>query len=378
MKILSFFYLFIFLVSFDVQAGRAVYQELNQNEVIELSDFIFLGWPSPDKTPGTCPHETGRWWVHKVYRGDKSLENKVIALADHQYRIWSNLSPGKKSPSHKAFTYKTGILNRDQGSSFLFTNRRADGCFELVSAGAQEAGVAEIEMEAVLADQTDCPKILRGFESRASAMPVDCKQDSDCKIYDVHPNSCGKPYLWNVSAALKMDSGFKHLQAKTKKACSKEWGNLEECRPQFFPIHCKAHRCVEGKDPTLVSDKFEKGSISESCAPHDASSMMMALSMSTNAYPSLNINWWGNGRPSVKGGKFTFQGENDLYPLGVQANYCLYRGSCKSFKSLRMKLLWSSGQTESSLEYQGTLNDGQTMSGNVNLKYIPGRGVGCG
>lgn len=133
--------LFIFLGFIITQAfaGRPVFHTLTRSDLIAQSDFIFSGWPSPQPANAVsekCPAETGRWQIHKVYKGDSKLEGKIISIAEHRYEIFMNKVG--KGPSYAANVYKNGELNREATSSVLFTNRKKDGCFELTANGAQE------------------------------------------------------------------------------------------------------------------------------------------------------------------------------------------------------------------------------------------------
>ncbi|HPI41600.1 MAG TPA: hypothetical protein PLJ21_12400, partial [Pseudobdellovibrionaceae bacterium] len=150
---------FVMLLNSQLYASRPVYKQINRAQLIDQSQFIFSGWPSTQEPFFACKNEMGRWWVKKVLKGDKNLEGKVISLVDHQYRL-ATQKQTQQSLSFSVNRFKEGTLNKQQITSFLFTNKNPDGCFELSALGAQEPNSLEAEIVSI-------------FENNCALLPND-------------------------------------------------------------------------------------------------------------------------------------------------------------------------------------------------------------
>lgn len=366
------------LVSLSSFAGRPVFHDLTRTELIQRSGFIFSGWPSHDKGPSSCKSEAGRWQVHHVWKGDRSYENKVISIAPHSYAIMEAVKkvPGSTGPSYPAYRYGKGKLDLEQGTSYLFTNQRSDGCFELAAVGAQESRMKAPEIEALLSDPKDCEKALRGFEFRAEKMPKSCTKDSDCKLYYAHPNSCARPYVWNKDAEKEIDESFQSLQSRVRSACADAWSGHPACEPNVYPFRCFKKECTAGLEAEVVKTKLQSAELSPTCAPHDASAMGIQVTDGKNEFPTLSINWWGEGKPNTNGGVFKVSGEGKM-ENGFLASYCTHRGGCEALKDVDIKLDWK--KNDGTLDYSFHTKDGEAISGKVPVKYkTPKDRVICG
>lgn len=128
----------------DGIAGRPVYHSLTRAELIGRSSFVFAGAPSGERPAMSCANESTRWRVSRVFKGDRSLEGKVISAAQHNYRIFAGAGGGKL-PSFAAYRYE-GKKTDKESSAIVYVNRRDDGCFELAADGAIENRSAEAEL----------------------------------------------------------------------------------------------------------------------------------------------------------------------------------------------------------------------------------------
>lgn len=361
---MKFYGFLIFCFSFASHAGRPVSHPIQRSELVAQSPFVFSGWPSQDKPLKPCAKEIGRWWVHKVLKGDKSLEGKVIALADHRYDFQPQDSKSK-GVSYSAQIYKNTPLDKSQGSSFLFTNPKSDGCFELAAIGAQEPNNLEPEITALFAE--DCSQALRGWEFHTDQISKDCQQDSDCQLFYIHPNSCEKPFVLNKKYTPLTDKPLQELQSVVRKNCAKKWENQPACSPEVFPIRCHKNKCQEGTSKTAAPVKFTQGTIQSACAPHDASSVMILLKGGAADFPVLSVNWWGKDRFQFKDGTFTLKGKPTM-EKGFQASYCLHKGSCQIPKEISLKIKWNQGSGQS--EYFILLEEDEKIEGVAPLKSV--------
>jgi hypothetical protein len=355
-------------------AGRPVYHDLKRHELMARSNFVFSGWPSTAAATGGCKHELGRWWVHKVYQGNKTLEGKVISIAQSNYQIYATEG---KPPSFQAFRYKKGNLDRVQGTTFLFTMAQTDGCYELAADGAQESSFAELEIEALYADASDCGTIERGFGFRTKQLPVDCKADSDCKTYYAHPDACHKPYVWNKSAESKLDDEFIALQNRTRVACGATWNRKTPCAPTVIPVRCRAEHCEEGNPPRIHVGPLVSAKLEGSCAPHDAASILIS-GKGAKDFPTLSINWWGTGNPGFKSGTFILTSRDSAETQGFQIYYCEFKEGCPTVENLELKLIWDQVKGEGKMNFSFTA-DGKKVSGSIPVKSEPNpMSKGCG
>lgn len=358
-SVILFGLLLSFIFNSQSFAGRPVFHTLDRKQLIEQSSFIFTGWPSKDKPVKNCANEMGRWWVHKVLKGDKNLEGKVIALADHKYEMHL---PGK-GVSYAANVYNTGTIDKSQGSSFLFTQSKDDGCFELTAAGAQESNMIEPEITALFSQ--DCSEAQRGFNFHIDQLPADCQQDSDCQIFYFNPNSCGKPFVLNKKTDGNKDTNLLQLQAVVRKNCGKDWEKQPACSPEVFPIHCEKNKCKEGPAKGSTAIKFLKGKIHAGCAPHDAGSKQILITDGKADFPIISINWWGPKQPQFAEGTYSLSGSPDM-KNDFQATYCLYKGSCQTPKGVKLKIQWTKNNV--TIEFTITLPDGEKVEGTVPLE----------
>lgn len=241
MKTANFKYILLLLnFCLNVYGGRPVFHNIQRQELIEQSPFIFIGHPSSDKAVKNCAKEMGRWRVHKVLKGDKSFEGKVIALSEHKYELQNQI----KGISYAANIYKDGKIDKAPASSILFVEAKSDGCFELFASGAQEPDRLEPEITALLSK--DCATSLTGLAYHLNSLPADCQQDSDCQLFYLHPNSCEKPIVLNKKFQTSKDSDLMPLQRAVRQNCSNQWKNQPACEANTFPVHCYKNKCKEG------------------------------------------------------------------------------------------------------------------------------------
>lgn len=358
---MKFYGFLIFCFAFSSHAGRPVSHQIQRSELITQSSFVFSGWPSQDKPIKNCAKEIGRWWVHKVLKGDKSLEGKVIALADHRYDFQPTNSQSK-GVSYSAQIYKNTPLDKSQGSSFLFTNPKSDGCFELVATGAQEPYTLEPEITALFAE--DCPQALRGWQFHTDQTSKECQQDSDCQIFYIHPNSCEKPLVLNKKYNASADQSLLELQSVVRKNCGKNWESQPACSPEIFSIRCHKNKCQEGTSKSAAPVKFSQGTIQSACAPHDASSVMILLKTESAEFPVLSVNWWGADKFQFKDGTYALKGKPTM-TKGFQTSFCLYKGSCQMPKEISLKIKWNQGSGQ--MEYLFQLEEDEKIEGQVPL-----------
>ena len=360
-------------------AGRPVFHEVTRDDLIQESDFIFSGHPSPLKPIFNCSSIFKNWWVHKVYKGDKSLEGKTISIAIHQYKIYE-AAKNSKLPSFASKNFRNGDINLEQSTSFLFTHKRDDGCFELAANGAQEHQFKELEIDALLTSPRDCYKSKRALELRIDSFQKSCEAETDCKIFYLNPNTCEKPFVLNKSTDSEINKNeFISLQNLTMESCRQEWGE-NKCEKQDFPFRCFQKKCIEGNSAKRVSALLEIATIQESCAPHDALAVKILIARKNNQYPMLSINWWGDHKPSLKDGEFILNDKSPKTKSESQGSYCLYKGSCRPLSELNLKLkLNKEGQGR--IFYEGKyLIEGisEMISGEVPVTWITQKGVICG
>lgn len=361
--------LVVFFVPFAATAGRPVFKTLTRSELAERSTLIFEGWPAPaKKAEGACPRETGRWWVHRVLKGDRSLKGKILSIADHGYAFLSP-PPGSKGPSYAANRFGTGELDRAPKSSFLFVNPRKDGCYELAAAGAQVPGADALEMLGLFSEPNDCFAALRGFEFRADRMTKACAQDADCKPFFVHPDSCAKAYAWNRSAESLLDDDFRAIQSKARENCAANWKGRPACAPDTTPARCVGGKCELSFAPAELKSKLNRAVLTPSCAPHDAASVMISVQDGDREYPRFTVNWWGAGRPVLaEGGTFSLSGDAGKIEAGYQSSFCAVRGGCEPPSAIRLKVEWPKGAASGTLEFEVTPKTGAPVSGKLPLE----------
>lgn len=350
------------LLPFTASAGRPVVHDLTRAELTAESALVFEGRPAPQKKPeGGCPREIGRWWVHRVLKGDRALQGKILSIADPS-------DASRKSANR----FGTGALDASPKSSFLFVNPRKDGCYELSAAGAQVPGDFVLEMLGLFSEPSDCFAAMRGFESRAARMPKDCAADADCKPFFVHPNSCGKAYAWNKSAEAMLDADFQAIQAKARANCAASWKGQPACAPDGTPARCVDRKCELSYAPGALTAKFNRATLTPSCAPHDASSVMIAVQDGQAEYPIFTVNWWGAGKPRIsEGGTFSLSGDGGTMESGYQSSFCAVRGGCEPPKAIRLKIDWPKGAARGTLEFEVTPNSGAAVSGKLPLEAPP-------
>ncbi len=369
---MKIFFLVVLLALMNGQcafAGRPVFRDLTRDQLIAQSGFIFIGWPSPQPANATkekCPSEMARWQVHKVLKGDQTLKDKIISIADHKYEVYLTLKDTSKGPSFAAGTYKTGMLNREQTSSVIFTNKKNDGCFELVAYGAQEHESKEAEIEALTANPPNCELAKRGFDMRLDTLTKSCVKSDECKVFDVHPDPQKEPPVLNKQAESEMNDEFKSLQNNLKLACTKVWSQQTAEVDWNLPVRCKKNICQKGMDPG-VPVKFITGTISNACAPHDAASKWIELNTTkTGSFPKLTINWWTPMTVPVK----TTDAES--YKRGLQVSYCQTKQVCTRVLKINLRVL---GDV---LEFDLETEDAEKLKGSVKLRNVEGRGGVCG
>ncbi len=364
-------------------AGRPVFETINRDELIVKSDFIFSGYPSPQKSKIQCSNESGRWQVHKVYRGDKSLEGSIISIADHGYRFFRD-SQGKPidPPSFRAFKFRDGMLNRNSFTSILFTTRNKDGCFELAAQGAQESFSKAVEVQSLLSLPLNCEETKRAFEFRVSTFPKSCKQDSDCGSFYVHPNSCEPPMILSQAANADMKSDeFIRLQSNFRLACAQQWSQQPACSPIQLPFRCKNSVCEKGLSAAkaVAVPPLNKARITDSCAPNDATAAQIVVQAGEQEYPMLSVNWWSDSHPISKGGVYQLQSKGSRsYEQGYHATYCSFKMGCKELKDIKLKVDLKTGGTDGTLEFEFTTQDGENKKGQVPVHYQNGPTVYCG
>ncbi len=319
MKLFLFILLFLIFTQ-NAIATRPTIEKIPRSRLINLSSFIFSGWPATQEPVSKCANEFKRWWVHKVHKGNKDLEGKVVSIALHNYHL-----------REKAFLFEDGHLNLEQGTSFLYTTQNQDGCFEFTAQGAQDHSFTEPLVLALMADSNDCDAQKRGLEYLIDKMPTDCKSDNDCQVYLNHPMKCSRPYFLNNNYKTFMDVDFKNIEQNAKKACEKDYAYLNDCKKEDVPFHCKENKCSRGysKEKMKVAVKFVKAVIRSSCAPHDGPSTVVWLSSKDIKGPSFSLNWWGKNHRELLGSKFTFKSHNEKEFV---QGFCPLPQGCKQIK----------------------------------------------
>ncbi len=368
---MKIFFLFTVFFSSELFASRPVFEQISRSQMIEQSNFIFSGWPSVAEPLTKCDNEFKRWWVHKVYKGDKSLQGKVISVALNNYKFHH-----KGAPSYRAFLYNDGNLNLEQGTSFLYTTKNVDGCFELAAQGAQDHRFLEPIIDALFASPDDCSTITRGLESLQDKMPNDCQVDRDCQVFLEHPMTCSRPNIWNKKASHLMDSDYLSLRKKASTACAKTYSYMSTCKPEDIPFHCGDKVCKKGysKEAMKVKVKFVKASVFPSCAPHDGPATMIWLSSQEKTGPSFSLSWWGDYNDKLLSSKFIFKSEQEKE---FNQSFCPMPQGCKTIKKSELTII-RNDKNEGTIKYFIETNDQEIFEGTVPISNEPKPRAICG
>lgn len=306
----------IFVFPGLVFAENPRYEVKDRQSIILISDLVFSGWPSSAEPILKCENELARWWVHKVYKGDKNLEGKVLSVG--------------------SVKNDTKII-LEQSTSFLYLKKKSNGCFELTNSQSQDHGFNEPVIDAFFASNEDCSLSTRGLEFLIDFMPKDCEYDKDCQVYIEHPMRCMRPYVWNKKANLKMDENYQYLKIKAAKACASSYSYVADCKISDIPFFCKDKKCFQGysKEKAKSAVQFTKALIHSACAPHDGPAMMVTLVSKEKTGPLASLSWWGEGYLTLANKNATFSSEN---AKGFNASFCPRPQACKTIKKIRLKI----------------------------------------
>jgi len=358
---LKLIYFLLYLFSSNLYATRPVFEKIDRMRLISQSNFIFLGWPSTVEPVKKCSQEFKRWQVHKVYKGDKGFEGKIISVALHNYKF--NF---KGAPSYRAYMYEEGTLSLEQGSSILYSNENPDGCFELSAQGAQDHSFKEPYLDALFSDEKDCSAQRRGLEYLVDKLPTNCQSDNDCEVYLGHPRSCSQIYYFNSSYHKQIDDEFKYMERRAQKACEQEFTYFTNCKKEEVPFHCFQNKCKAGysKEAMKVKVKFSSAKVYSSCAPHDGPSTMVFLSTSEKKGPVFSLNWWGKNYSKLQGSNFEFKSENEKE---FSQTFCPFPQVCKPVKKSIMTINQDE-KGEKKIKYYIETIDQENFEGDLPLK----------
>jgi hypothetical protein len=370
----------VLLLFTQAQASRPVFHDLSREELIERSTFVFTGWPSSQKSDFSCKHEFKRWWVHRVLKGDRSLEKKVISISLPNSAIHEEIARTGRGPSFPEMRFGTGGLDAAQQSSFLFTLRKTDGCFELSASGAQVSQQLEPEIEALFASPGECQRAIRGLQFRAEKMPAHCASDLECEAFAEHPDPCEVPWVWNRVAKDSMDANFRHLQRVVREVCANQFGTARDsCRIPKPPVLCRKGRCEVGIPAEALQRVFSSGTLSPSCAPHDALSTRILITDGKNEYPSIGINWWKQGRPENRPGEYRLRGARSLMEDGVIASFCPSKGVCRQMSRISVRVRLGADGQSGEVEVDAVSDRGEIVKAKVPVKWrLPKEPAVCG
>jgi hypothetical protein len=123
--------------------------------------------------------------------------------------------------------------------------------------------------------------------------------------------------------------------------------------------------------------RFQSAVMRASCAPHDASSVMILLTENARSeYPVLVVNWWDQ-KPSVGGGVFRLPKSQDI--SAYTASYCAYKQGCAIPRTLELLVRWPKGSVSGNVDFSFTTQDGEVFSGTVPLRApVEQRAAPCG
>ena len=381
MKLTLFSFILLILFSLKLFAGRPVNHQITREQLIEQSNFIFSAWPSQQPAINKCSTQIGKWQVHKVYKGDRSLEEKIIAIAPANYKLIeaTTSNPNSKGASFAQSNYKNGEISFEQSSSFLFTKKNADGCIELTANGAQEHRFKEIEMDALLSD--DCSKSTRAIENILTNLPTNCEQDSDCKEIALNPDRCKEKLIVNIHAENSLDENWPSIRNTFFKNCQQLINDSGVCTPSSpKSIWCKNKKCIAGYSPEKISSlkKFDSAVMIPSCAPNDASAISIQLTNSQKPFPFLGINWWRSDRPYFKAGKHELHEKTDNgFFEGLTSSICFSQGNCKRLKQIDLKIEMKDSKS-GTIQFQFKTLDDENFEGSLPLNTDNTRREICG
>jgi len=358
------FKILVVFLSFSALAGRPVMHSITRTDLINQSNFIFVGWPSPVKPSNKCSSTIGNFQVHKVFKGDKSYENKIISIAPNNYKLLESFQKAGKGASYAQTIYGDGSFNMEQSSSIIFANTNADGCIELTANGAQEHRFKENEIDAITSN--DCQKVTYVIDQYLSGLPTNCEVDTDCVVKNYHADTCKDKKVYNREAEKKLDDNFNALKTAFFSSCQNYLNSRGACAPEKSPpFYCKNKVCSFGIAPEKFSKlvNFKSAKMHASCAPHDAGSHMIILKNANADFPYFSINWWGKFQPTNTPGTYELKnaGKNDF-----NHNFCRAENVCENLKNIELKIIINKSN-KSILEYKVETNDGLHFQGNLDL-----------
>lgn len=338
-----------FVFSGLVFAETPHYEVKDRQSIILKSDLVFSGWPSSDEPILKCEQELARWWIHKVYKGDKNLEGKVISVGS---------------------TKNDTKIILEQSTSFLYLKKKSNGCFELTNPGSQEHRFNEPVIDAFFASNEDCSQASRGLEFLIDSMPTKCASDLDCQVYIEHPMKCMRPFVWNKKANLKMDENYQFLKNKASKACANTYSYALDCKISDIPFYCKENKCFQGysKEALKTAVKFSKALIRPTCAPHDGPAMSVTLMSKIKTGPVVSLSWWGKGYLSLANENITFNSEK---AKEFNATFCPRPQGCKSIKKIQLKIERDNSSNTGSVNYIFETMDQEIFEGSVPIINEP-------
>lgn len=348
---------------------------ISRSDLINQSDFIFIGWPSPNKSSNNCSTTFAKFQVHKVFKGNKSFEGKIISIAAKNYKLMENIPNGSKGPSFAQIIYGDGNFNFEQSSSIIFANINADGCVELSAVGAQEHRFKEKEIEAITSN--NCESVINVIDQYLESLPKNCEVDSDCVLKNFHADTCKDLKVYNKDADKKLDDNFSSLKTAFYSSCQNYLNTRGACAPpQKPPFFCKNKVCTIGVSPEKITSlvNFKKAQMHSSCAPHDAGSHMIVLKNTSSDFPYFSLNWWGKFQPSNLLGTYELAKANQN---DYNHNFCLAEGVCEDLKSLKVKVKIDP-KSKNFIEYDFETRDGKKLNGNLELTIDNSHREMCG
>lgn len=348
----------------QLHAGRPVMHSISRSELINQSNLIFVGWPSPVKPSNKCTTVLANFQVHKVFKGDKSLENKIISVAPKNYKLLESFQKAGKGASYAQVIYGDGSFSMEQSSSILFANTNPDGCIELTAIGAQEHRFKEKEIEAITSN--NCEMVIDTIDQYLTSLPKECEADTDCVLKNFHADTCRDQKVYNVQAEKKLDDSYNALKAAFFSSCQNYLNTRGACAPEKNPpIYCKNKVCTIGMPAEKLSKivNFKSAKMHASCAPHDAGSHMIILKNANSDVPYFSINWWGKFQPTNTPGTYELKNANKN---DFNHNFCRAESVCENLKNIELKVIINKSNN-SKLDYKIETNDGLRFQGTLDL-----------
>lgn len=385
-------------------AGRPVYKTLDLSDLIALSPVIVIAEeiaPGTDGKQPDCEATPFRYKKIEVLQSDgRTVASEFsVHLRDHViYR--EACKTGGKLPSYAS----TRFSAKDTTSKkrILFLERIAGETYKFVADGASE-GISErndVVRGIEVMKRVKCDPSRAALTSYLATLPRDCTRSENCEAYYLEADSCAAPViLKRFDINHFSDSRLKQLQDQVRQNCSALWENRAVCSPLPGTPACLDKKCVNAMDivPTpaprvpipesAYSAQYTRGTISGSCAPHDAASLSLILTASDTGCaqakirtdePRLSLNIWEStfaSGPKV-GGDWLISGNHS--GMGSLCN----KTTCDMLSSFRIKIIEKSGPPNHVI-VRGRLENIKLMNGKTiqdqgfEVKWCPGEQL-CG